>query len=149
MIKKEDIHLLCQVSLESRLLDIQTAINNARNAANDETKSSAGDKYETTRAMMQFEQEKLAKQYHDTQQQLHTLMGIKTDNPSDIIRLGSLIQTNVGMYYLAVGVGKLSKDSVEVITLSIQSPLALQFLGKKTKERFKFMNKEFIIESVW
>ena len=52
---KDELYKKCVQIIENQILLAQQGIENAQQAANEETKSSAGDKYETTRAMMQIE----------------------------------------------------------------------------------------------
>ena len=55
---KQELYKLCQTYIQQRILTAKQAIEAAQQAANNETKSSSGDKYETGRAMMQLEIEK-------------------------------------------------------------------------------------------
>ena len=63
--KKADILVACKKVIESRIMHTQEAIDSARESANSEQKSTAGDKHDTARAIAQFEQEKLSKQLAD------------------------------------------------------------------------------------
>jgi len=52
---KEQLHNLCITYVQNRMQAAEDAFRAAEQASNDDTKSSAGDKYETGRAMMQQE----------------------------------------------------------------------------------------------
>jgi sortase (surface protein transpeptidase) len=56
---KTRLHSLCVSYVGQRIETAQRAIAIAQASANEETKSSAGDKYETGRAMAQLEIEKI------------------------------------------------------------------------------------------
>ena len=52
---KEQLYLLCTAYIKSKEAEIRKSIAEAQEAANDDTKSSAGDKFETGRELMQQE----------------------------------------------------------------------------------------------
>lgn len=57
----------CRQYIHQRLDTVTRALEEVRQAVNEETKSSAGDKHETSRVMMQLEQEKLSLQLVEVQ----------------------------------------------------------------------------------
>ena len=59
---KEKLLTLCTQYVEEKINICTEAMRNAQDAANEEDKSSAGDKYETGRAMMQIERDNAAVQ---------------------------------------------------------------------------------------
>jgi len=117
-------------------------------SANDETKSSAGDKYETGRAMMQLELEKLGVQLSDAQKQLQILHKINLDNSSGAVRSGSLVNTNHGSFFISVSAGILTVDGIKVTAISTVSPLGATLLERKRGDEFQFNGKAFRIESL-
>ena len=50
---KSGLYALCLSFIAQRIETAETALQQAQEASNDDTKSSAGDKFETTREMMQ------------------------------------------------------------------------------------------------
>lgn len=52
----------CTKKLQQQIVSLKQLLDEVTEAVNNETKSSVGDKHETSRAMMQLEQEKLGKQ---------------------------------------------------------------------------------------
>ena len=62
MLLKQNIYSQCLLILNQKIEELNSALATATESANNETKSSAGDKHETARAMMQLEQEKLSLQ---------------------------------------------------------------------------------------
>ena len=59
---KHELILRCHQYADSRIATARQAMSEAQTAANEESKSSIGDKYETGRSMMQIEGEKAAHQ---------------------------------------------------------------------------------------
>ena len=84
---KHELYNLCQAYLQQRLLTAKQAIEAAQQAANNQTKSSSGDKYETGRAMMQLEIKKDSAQLSESLKLKHALDQISSDNSSINYRL--------------------------------------------------------------
>ena len=59
---KKELYNQCSDFIEHRLLAIKSTINDIQESLDSETKSSAGDKHETGRAMLQLDREKLGQQ---------------------------------------------------------------------------------------
>ncbi len=125
------------------------ALNTATEAANNETKSSAGDKHETSRAMMQIEQEKLGKQIKEIQEQRTELEKIDISKPSVQIAKGTLIQSDKGILFLSVGLGKIIIDEQTVFAISPQSPLGLKLVGKKENDTVEMNGVKYKIEELY
>jgi len=88
----------CLAFVEQRIASSQKAIEHAQQAANEETKSSAGDKYETGRAMMQLEIEKQSVQLGEAMKLKQTLTQINPEKTTDSIQSGSLVYTDQGNF---------------------------------------------------
>ena len=73
---KEVLYASCIDFIEDRLETIQRTINDIQGSLTSETKSSAGDKHETGRAMLQLEREKSGVQLNEIQKVLANLDGI-------------------------------------------------------------------------
>ena len=116
-------------------------------AAND-SKSSAGDKHETGRAMMQQAQEQLGKQLQETEMKRASLARIQTLPTTEAIGEGSLVMTNENTLLLAAPLGKIQFEEKEVFVISMQSPLAQALKGKKSGESISFQQKQINILNV-
>ncbi len=142
---KTTIHAHCLQLILDKQAILQDAIAQATEAANQDSKSSAGDKHETGKAMMQLEQEKLGKQLQDINSQIDLLHKI-TDfkNPSSA-QLGCLVTTNLGIFYLAIGLGKVEIDNTSYFVISPQSPIGLAMMGKKIGESFEVNGRRYAV----
>jgi hypothetical protein len=109
-----------------------------------ETKSSAGDKHETSRAMLQLEMEKASQQLTSVNQLKTVLDKINITKTLHLICLGSLIVTTKGFYFLAISAGKITIDSVDYYAVSINSPIGQQLLGKKVGDKISFNQAEIL-----
>lgn len=107
--------------LNQKIEDLAQAFENVTEAGNNETKSTAGDKHETSRAMMQIEQEKLGKQLKELQEQKYELEKTDLSKTSKQIAKGTLIQSDKGFLFLSIGLGKIVVDGKTVFAVSPQS----------------------------
>jgi transcription elongation GreA/GreB family factor len=115
--------------------------------AQNDSKSSAGDKHETARAMMQLEQEKIGKQLQEAEEINNALNKIDTQLTSKNIAVGSLVKTNFGYFYLAAALGKLIINNQEVYVLSPKSPLGLKLIGLTSNSNFEINARKYSIEN--
>lgn len=109
-----------------------------------ETKSSAGDKHETGRAMLQLEMEKASQQLTSINQMKEVLSKISTENTSDTVCLGSLILTSKANYYLSISIGKITINNIDYYAVSTNSPIGQQLLGKRVESTIPFNNAEIL-----
>lgn len=118
------------------------AMQAAQSSANEEGKSSAGDKYETARAMGQLDRDMYARQYEQARQERQLLDRFADATSTDRVVQGSLARTSAGLFCVAVSAGKLTVDGQEIIAVSGQSPVGALLLGKRVGETFVFQNKK-------
>ena len=113
-----------------------------------ESKSTAGDKHETGRAMIQLEREKLGNQLKQLEQQEAVLRKIQTDKKTDLAVLGNYVETDNMHYYLSISLGKITLDGKEVYAISSQSPIGAMLLGKKLGDSIIFNGKTSTIIAI-
>lgn len=135
----------CHQQIRERVANIEVAIEQAEHAGADDTKSSAGDKYETTREMMQQEIERNQSQLLEAKKALFQLEQLEDINSNDQVVLGSLIDTNRGLFYLSISLGQLLVDGHKVMVLSPASPLGQIFNGKNKNSSFSFNGISYTI----
>jgi len=116
---------------ELRVSDLKAIIQEAQNAANNETKSSAGDKHETGRAMAQLETEKLNTQLGEALKLTETLSKINPEQVHQIIGLGSLVYTNNGNFFIGASLGKIEFKGEIYFAISAVSPIGKLLATKK------------------
>ncbi len=117
---------------------MQKSIADVQFSANQETKSSAGDKYETGRAMAQLEIQKLTKQLADKENMLRILSMIDPGKVSKKVELGCLVQTDSACYFISVSLGKVALDGTEWFCISPASPIGLRLMGLKNLAHFEW-----------
>src|SRR5690606_34304897 len=97
---KPALYRLCEEYVDKRIASCRDAIIEAQAAANEETKSSSGDKYETGRAMMQLEIEKNGEQLAQSVKLKSMLTRINPDMRTASVQPGSLVLTDRGAFYI-------------------------------------------------
>lgn len=143
------LHQACLNRIDQRIVLAQKAMDDIQESANQETKSSAGDKYETSRAMMQQEKDKHADQLDQAQELRRQLELLDPAITQAQIQTGSLVQTNEGQYYLSVSLGKMVLDNQTVFVLSAAAPLGQALLHKRIGDKIVFQNRSIEILNIW
>jgi hypothetical protein len=146
---KNRLKLAGEQIIEQRIAAAKTHISDAQEAANNEEKSSAGDKYETARAMNQLEKEMYSKQLAQQLKEFALLHEVRTDTVYTSATTGACIECPDIIFFIAAGLGKQTIDGKLIIYLSPQAPLAKQLHDKKAGDHFVFNGKELTIEAVY
>ena len=142
---KTELLALCQLSINQRLDSIKDIINNLQQSLESETKSSAGDKHETGRAMVQLEREKAGQQLVDIQKSQHILDKINPEATSETIGLGSVVFTSGSNYFIGISSGELRVENTTFYAISSSTPIGQLLLGKRVGDEVVFRNNSFVI----
>ena len=132
----------CKNFVDNRLQTIEDIISSNQKALQSETKSSAGDKHETGRAMLRLEMEKAGMQLSGILQMKEVLAKIDVSIESKVAHLGSIVQTNNNLFFLSISAGKLIVNDKVYYAVSILSPIGKILLGKKENEEYHFNGKK-------
>lgn len=144
MITKQRILETCKELILKRIGTAEYAMKAAQEGSNSEDKSSAGDKYETSRAMGQLDRDMNAKQLVQAKQELTELSKIDLQTSAKV-KTGSLVRISNTSYFIAVGLGNVQIDTELIVIISPKSPLAIAMLGRSEDETFIFNQKQFTI----
>ena len=126
----------------------QLAIDEAQKASNDDTKSSAGDKYETGRAMMQQETDRNMIQLNEANKLKVALNQLNYTGTSDKAENGSLVITDNGNFYIAVSAGAIKVKDETYFAVSPASPIGLLLNGQKKDDKFLLNGKLYHVKMV-
>jgi len=142
---KIKIHASCIALVEEKVRRLQQELKASTQSLMTATKSTAGDKHETSRAMIHLEQEKLGAQLLTQQKIEAQLKRIDPNNSHTNIQKGSLIQTDKGFFYLAESIGAVNVGEYRIFALSVLAPLGMLFVGKGIGEKLSFRNNSYTI----
>ena len=145
---KQTIYAHCCELIAEKLASQQQALRDLLDSAESETKSSAGDKFETGRAMLHIGQDQIRHQMAETLAQKAVLDAINAEQHLDRIELGSLVKLSGGYYFLSTALGKMLVDGTTVIALSLQSPLGSRLVGLGVGDTLEFNGREMLVEEL-
>lgn len=138
----------CLQSVNDRILDITSTIHELKDAQQNETKSSAGDKFETSREMMQADIDKLQSQLMQLAADQNLLKVHRTLKTQDTAKDGSLVKTDKGYFLISAGLGRIKIKSHSYFVISQNAPIAKPLLHLKSGDSFSFNNVHYQIESI-
>ncbi len=142
MISKQKLIICITNSLNEKIQILEEERNLINKEKNEITKSSAGDKFETSRSTMQIEYDKLNHQIIQLKDQLNKIGLIESNKTFSKIRYGALVITNSSYYLVSIGLGKYSIDNKSVFVISLTSPIGQILVDKKRGDHIIFNNKK-------
>ena len=134
--------------LDRKIEVIREAIASAKDSRNNDTKSSAGDKYETGREMMQIEIEKNEVLLNQTAKQRKELARIDVSKDFNKVAFGSLVETDKGTYFISIGIGKIQIDDQICYAISLASPIGGLLKDKAVGDEVQFQGRTFVIKAI-
>jgi transcription elongation GreA/GreB family factor len=145
---KAEIHAVILQHLEERMEQGRKDYLLAKESRDSDTKSSAGDKFETGREMMQREMDKISASLDMLKGQLAQMKRIDIHENPTRVGLGRFIETDAENYYLSVGIGKLSCSGTPFYAISADSPLGELLVGKQINEIIELRGRKITIKSI-
>lgn len=139
----------CSQFIDQKLHTITNTINEIQESLNSETKSSAGDKHETGRAMLQLEREKAGNQLAEIQKTKAFFSKIDFNKTSQTIGLGSIVFTSTSNYFIAISAGEIKMDTDIIYAISPNTPIGKLLIGKRVGDSITFREQTFEIVCVY
>ena len=148
---KQKLHEYCIEFIQKKHMDLLESIENTKQSLNSESQSTAGDKHDTSRAMMHLEIEKKSHQLTEIEKakRVINLITPSVNTDSNNLGLGSVVITNNGSFYMAINAGKAKIDGKEFQVISLASPLAQAIKKIYPGLSLHFMNKKYEILQVY
>jgi len=134
--------------LQERVDAAQHAIDSARASFANDTKSSAGDKHEVGRAMVQQELDKLEMQRANVIALQAELARVPLQRIYERVAFGSLVTTDHGIYFTSIGLGMVEVDGVQCFAISLASPIGQALKDGSPGEAILFNGRTMVIVSV-
>ena len=138
----------CHELVDQRIANAQQAMNAAQESANMEEKSSAGDKYETGRAMAQLERDKAVLQLHEAMQLKQTLSKLNIKLKGHQVIQGSLVITDKSNFFIAISLGKLMIAQKDYFVIAPGTPIGKLLMGASTGSEFLFNGQLHTIREI-
>jgi transcription elongation GreA/GreB family factor len=147
-VSKVEIHQTILHLLSESIIQATRDYDLAKESRDSDTKSSAGDKFETGREMMQREMDKISASIDQSKNQLNFLSKINLNRPYSIVDLGCLIITDQDIYYISIGLGKVEINAELIYAISLDSPIGQIFKGKRVGDILEFRSKTLTINQL-
>lgn len=145
---KSDLLQFLTAQIHSQLHELNEEIDSIIIEIGNETKSSAGDKFETSREMMNQERGRIETRIGHLKNQLRALSEIEKRDLATTIDFGSLVKTSRGTFLFGLAIGKVIFKEEDVMVISLNSPIGKAFLAKKEKEEVNFQNTNYQILNI-
>lgn len=135
-------------SLSEKIARLQLDIADLQRDIAEDSKSSAGDKFETSREMAQQELGKLSTQLSEQQRIKSLIENLSVEKMSQT-QLGAIVETNKGMFLVGIPIGNNSFEGKNIIGIGLGAPLGQLILHKKKADELFFNNQIIIIEEIY
>jgi len=145
---KQQLQEFCQGYVKDRTVRIQNNINDIQESLASETKSSAGDKHETGRAMLQLEREKLGQQLLEVERMAIILDRISISMRTNAVLLGSWVKTSKRDYFLAISAGAFEGAADPIYCVSRAAPIGKLLLGKSIGDVIDYDGEKIRISEI-
>lgn len=122
--------------VDARIARFNSTMKELEEALKPESRSCMGDKYETSRAMLHLEFEKLSGQVEQFNGLRRTVSLIDPEGTNNLIGFASVIRTNIANYFIAIPAGEIAVQDEKFFAVGINSPVAISLLGKQAGYEF-------------
>lgn len=139
---------LCRDTLLARQADYRRELASLDEASSRETKSSAGDKYETAREMIAQSRRLVEGNLAEGDAALATLERMAAAPAQSRCGFGSLVETTLGWLLIGASLGDMDAGGMTIRTLSLASPLGQALKGRGAGDRIPWRGAELAILSV-
>ncbi|SFB47332.1 hypothetical protein [Algoriphagus aquimarinus] len=143
---KEKIYQTAIAQVKEKINLLKTERKAINDGILEDTKSSAGDKFETGRETMSRDLmtvENQLKQANFEFDELCRFQAIK--EPSPTVQEGSLVQVGADKYLISISLGQVTVDGQKLFMLSKNSPLGEILVGHKKDDQIDFRGKSITI----
>ena len=138
MLSKSVVIAELNKQLSVKLTYLNTTLQQAIDSRNSDTKSSAGDKFETSREMAQIEIHKIETEILKTQQFINDLLS----------KSSQFITTDKGNFLIAIPFGKLMLNETEIFCISNSAPIAKDLINTEISAQFNYGGVKYKVISI-
>lgn len=146
--ERQDLINYCTTFIENQINHVQSVIDSAKESAQNESKSSAGDKHETGKSLMQLEQENNAMLLDNMLKQKPAIKVLENFTVSEEVKMGSIVEANNGVYYIGIGIGLVKIEGKDYFVISPTAPVGKLLLGKVKGDEVSFNGRKIQILEV-
>lgn len=140
--------------LLAHCLDVQaSALQNARQAM-DEAQEEANaygtpkDRYDGFRNQQLRKRDLYGQQLEKAMQNIDLLKRVDLEKKQLQVNFGSLVRTDSTIFLLAIGMGIVKFEGMDIAVVSMLVPISHAMKGKRVGEKFSFNNREYLIKEI-
>lgn len=137
----------CTQTLQDQISSLEQELALIKHDIAEDTKSSAGDKYETSREMANMERQKLAEQLAVNNKLMGYISTLNTD-PRPEIQAGALVETDKVFIFISISLGLVEVEGRRIMVISPNAPLSQAFLGARPGDEISFNKQVYRIISI-
>jgi len=136
---KQRLTNTCLEQIAKNISSAEQLLQNIIESKLSDTKSSAGDKFETSRERLQAEEDRINAVLMNSKK-LEVQLKRLNKSPCNKVEAGAIVITDKANYFIAIGLGKISIDNKNYYTMSPDAPLSKVMWNKKIGESFALNN---------
>ncbi len=144
---KKQVIAKSQEVIKEKLALLAAELDHLLKDISEDTKSSAGDKFETTRELVNTERQQLYARVEDLNKMLAALTTLPP-GAANTVDFGNLVQTDKNWLLIAVSLGPIEVAGEQVLVISPMAPLGKAFQGKQIKDKVAFNNVSYQIAGI-
>ena len=137
-----------KAQVEMKISSAQSDIASIHDSKLSATKSTAGDKHETGRAMMERELAMAQAQLSKSLRMLAEIDQIESALATEKVEFSSLVETTSGKFLIGAAFGKVEVAGETCFAISAVSPIGEVLLGKRVGEEYEFRGVNNTVESI-
>ncbi len=145
---KLGIHTHLVALVAQKTAAIRADIASTLHARNTDTKSSAGDKHEVGRAMIQQELDQQEAQLAKLQGLQQELARVPLQRVFDRVAFGGLVTTDQGSYFIAIGLGQVEVNGETCFAISLASPVGEALKDKQVGDVVIFNGRAITVQAI-
>ncbi|MCM4160127.1 transcription elongation factor [Antarcticibacterium flavum] len=135
--------------VESRIGRFNETMRELEEALKPESRSCMGDKYETSRAMLHLEFEKVSGQMEQFNTLRKTASLIDKQPVLSKVGFGSVVKTTTSNYFIAIPAGEIKVEEESFYVVGVNSPVARELMGKEEGDAFNINGKTSTIKKIF
>lgn len=145
---KSELLLQYITSIEVQLDDWQAEIIDIKAGIAEDSKSSAGDKFETSRERATQTLRQLESQIQKKKVQLTNLLEQKSRKAAKKIGTACLVHSNMGYFFIAANTPNIEMDGIKIQVISPGSPFFSAIKDKQVNDQISFRGQEIQILAI-
>lgn len=145
---KQKVILISYQLILDKLNEFEVTERSAQESAANDTKSSMGDKHETSREILQQEREMNGRRMAESIRQKEEIERILPNHEFTQIQSGTLAETSLGWFFFSTALGFVHVDNAKVAVISMASPIGQALKGLKAGESIMFQGKPILIKHI-